>query len=305
MVLGSFFFKHKAKLALKGNWQTALLVTFFAGILLTAAQVMNSRVTGEFSGLMSSFMAAYQSMAGNLTPDNPHYLETLELARKVMAAVESVPASSWMALLVLYVLALAVTPALTVSCKHYFIRRVDGEDIGFVDGMLARMPIFLKSLWLHIVMAVRVALWSLLLIVPGIVAAIRYSQAPYYLAENPELRASEAIRKSKESMQHMKMSYFMLQLSFVGWNLLVNLLQLTLLDISPVVALVVAQFASLAVSTYLNASNAVFFTAVSRTNGVEKLVGEARSHMRQMGMDDSMFDHETIDEEPSDGGDDE
>ena len=305
MVLGSFFFKHKAKLALKGNWQTALLVTFFASIFMTAAQVMQNMITREFSGVMASFMASYQALGGNLTPENPHYLETLDLARRVVEAVEGVSAATWAGLAIVYVLALVVTPTLVVGSNRYFICRVDGEELGFVEGLTGRMSVFFKALWLHVIMAVRIFLWSLLFFIPGILAAIRYSQAPYYLAEQPELKASEAIRLSKQSMQHMKMSYFMLQLSFVGWNLLVNLVQMFLLDINPVISLVVAQFLSLMVTTYLNASNAVFYTAVSREKGMEKLVGEARSHMRQMGMDDSAFDHEMIDEEPSDGGDDE
>ena len=40
MVLGSFFFKHRAKLVLKGYWQNALVVTFFTSIFLTVAQVL-------------------------------------------------------------------------------------------------------------------------------------------------------------------------------------------------------------------------------------------------------------------------
>lgn len=63
-------------------------------------------------------------------------------------------------------------------------------------------------------------LWSLLLIVPGIIKALSYSQAMYILAENPGISAKEAINKSKEMMEGHKMEYFILNLSFIGWAIL-------------------------------------------------------------------------------------
>ena len=69
-------------------------------------------------------------------------------------------------------------------------------------------------------MALKIFLWTLLFIVPGIVAAFRYAMAPYVLAEHPELTASEAIEKSKQMMAGNKGRLFCLQLSFIGWFLL-------------------------------------------------------------------------------------
>ena len=63
-------------------------------------------------------------------------------------------------------------------------------------------------------------LWSLLLIIPGIIKGISYSQAMYILAENPEIGAREAINRSKAMMDGHKMEYFVLMLSFIGWYLL-------------------------------------------------------------------------------------
>ena len=65
-----------------------------------------------------------------------------------------------------------------------------------------------------------VFLWSLLLIVPGIIKACAYSQALYILADDPGLGSWEAIRRSKEMMQGHKMEYFLLCMSFCGWALL-------------------------------------------------------------------------------------
>jgi uncharacterized membrane protein len=63
-------------------------------------------------------------------------------------------------------------------------------------------------------------LWLLLLIVPGIIAALSYSQTFYILAENPSMGGMEAINKSKEMMQGHKARFFGIILSFAGWFLL-------------------------------------------------------------------------------------
>ena len=307
MILGSFFFKHRARIALKGNWQNALVVTFFASILVTVAQVLQTVVTQDINGIVASLSYALQSMPEGVNAESTQFHEVLDLYQRLFSAIGSIPQSTWIGLLAINIVALLVTPALTVSCNHYFIRLHDGEEIGVVKGLTERLNLFLRTLWLYVILFVKIFLWSLLLLIPGIIAAMRYSMAPYYLAEHPELKAREAIRKSKETMKHLKMSYFMLQLSFIGWNLLVSLVQLWMTGISPVIALVAAQFLSLMVSTYLSASNAVFYCAATREGGMEKLVADARRHARQMGMDDSAFDHmqQNDDDETLDGGDEE
>lgn len=63
-------------------------------------------------------------------------------------------------------------------------------------------------------------LWYLLLIVPGIVKAYEYRMIPYLLADNPEIDRQEAFRISREMMDGQKMNAFVLDLSFIGWNIL-------------------------------------------------------------------------------------
>lgn len=65
-----------------------------------------------------------------------------------------------------------------------------------------------------------VFLWSLLLIIPGIIAGYSYAMTDYILAEHPELNASEAIEQSKQMMSGNRFRLFCLQLSFIGWDLL-------------------------------------------------------------------------------------
>ena len=72
----------------------------------------------------------------------------------------------------------------------------------------------------YIISIVFVVLWSLLLIVPGIIAALSYSMAFYIIADDDSISAYDAILKSKKMMNGYKMKYFRLCLRFFGWGLL-------------------------------------------------------------------------------------
>lgn len=78
---------------------------------------------------------------------------------------------------------------------------------------------------LNLLMTLFTFLWSLLFLIPGILAALRYSQAVYCLLDDPSIGPLEAIRRSKQLMQGRKLEQFTLQLSFFGWALLGGLLQ--------------------------------------------------------------------------------
>lgn len=65
-----------------------------------------------------------------------------------------------------------------------------------------------------------VTLWSLLLIIPGIIAAISYSMVSFILADKKKSDAMEVIRESKRLMNGYKLDYFAFCLSFIGWMLL-------------------------------------------------------------------------------------
>ena len=69
-------------------------------------------------------------------------------------------------------------------------------------------------------MYIFIALWSLLLIIPGIVKSLSYAMTPYILEENPELSANEAIDRSRAMMRGHKYDLLWLYLSFIGWFLL-------------------------------------------------------------------------------------
>lgn len=78
-----------------------------------------------------------------------------------------------------------------------------------------------KSIILYFLVVIFTCLWSLLLVIPGIIMAFAYSMSWFVLAENPNMTAREAIRESKEIMNGHKMDFFVLSLSFIPWILLV------------------------------------------------------------------------------------
>lgn len=262
MMIPSYVYKLKAKQALRGNWQTALLVSFFSGIFLTALSVMQTMTL----------------------PDVATYL-SYGMVDKLWEAVLAVPTSTWIGYYALALVTFAVTPVLTLGANHYFVCRLNKSELGF-KGLLSRLPITGKALWLFVLMGVRIFLWSLLLIVPGILAALRYCMAPYFLAENPDMKASEAIEKSKAAMDGNKMNYFTLELSFFGWYFLSLILETLLISINVIVALVASQFLRLYISAYMNGSIAAFYMAVSKEDGMSEALRGFRDRMRDMGVNE-------------------
>ena len=315
MMMGSFLFKQKAREMLKGRWQNALVISFFCGVFLTIAQLLQSVTLRDVQSVMDSITVLMGSFGSELT--NVQTQQVTELYGKLFAALGSIPQSTWNMLIGLNLLALVVTPALTLSCQFYFIRLTRGEDIGIKDGLLCRVRILPKALWLNIRIFVQTFLWSMLLFIPGVIAALRYSMATYFMAEDSSISAGEAIRRSKDAMKvkGRKMSYLMLLISFIGWNLLISFAQLLLSGmVGAVITLVAAQFMTLALNTYINASCAAYYFAVSHPDGMGDLFANMRRRMKQAGISDSDIhaagfgssDNVMIEEdENADGGDDE
>ena len=79
---------------------------------------------------------------------------------------------------------------------------------------------FGRSLAAYLLALLFTLLWSLLLIIPGIIASLAYSQTYYILADDQKISAREAIKKSKKMMMGNKRKLFLLILSFLGWLIL-------------------------------------------------------------------------------------
>lgn len=88
---------------------------------------------------------------------------------------------------------------------------------GFKTGSVGNIVLvmFLRDLF--------TALWTLLLIIPGIIKHYEYLMVPYILAENPDMSQRQAFAISKRMMQGQKMDVFILDMSFLGWKILEGL----------------------------------------------------------------------------------
>ena len=101
-----------------------------------------------------------------------------------------------------------------------------------------------------------VALWSLLLIIPGIIASYKYAMTPFLMTDNPNMTAKEAIAASCELMDGHKGELFTLGLTFIGWELL---------------AMLTLGIGFLWLNPYKNAAYAAFYRdlIINRNRGIE------------------------------------
>lgn len=73
---------------------------------------------------------------------------------------------------------------------------------------------FTTALAAYLLILLYVVLWMLLLIVPGIIAALGYSMTFYIIADNESIKAEDALRKSKSMMEGYKLKLFNLCFRF-------------------------------------------------------------------------------------------
>lgn len=90
---------------------------------------------------------------------------------------------------------------------------------GNYGNLFDALPILMRVVWYQIVTTVYIALWSMLFIIPGVIASYRYRQGLYILLDHPEMSISECIHASGHMMQGKKMELFLLDLSFLGWTI--------------------------------------------------------------------------------------
>ena len=92
-----------------------------------------------------------------------------------------------------------------------------------VKDLFSQFGRFKQGFLMNLLRGLYVFLWSLLFIIPGIVASYKYAMVPFLMTDNPDMTAKESITASKELMDGYKGHLFMLDLSFIGWDLLAML----------------------------------------------------------------------------------
>ena len=106
---------------------------------------------------------------------------------------------------------------------------------------------FGSAFFLSLLTGIFIILWSLLFLIPGIIACFRYSMAYFILADNPDMKAMAAIKKSKEIMKGRKWEFFVFELSFFGWYLL---------------GMITLGFAYIYIGPYMEAAAAKFYDLI-------------------------------------------
>ena len=190
-------FRQQAREALKGNWGVAVL-TGFVAVLLGGTSGMGSG-SGNSSGGENS-----NGVLGDLWNS-----EFGILVAKILGIV-----AIWSLLVFI------IGGAVQLGYIRFNLNLIDRTGGAQFSDLFSEFGRFGTAFCLRLLTTIFTVLWTLLFIIPGIIAVFRYAVAPYILQEHPEIGASEAIRRSKELMNGNKWRLFCLEFSFIGWAIL-------------------------------------------------------------------------------------
>lgn len=116
-----------------------------------------------------------------------------------------------------------IAGALTFGISSFFLKLTRKETVTGIEVLQAGTSKFLKALGLMLFQGLFILLWTLLFIVPGFIAALRYSQAFYIMADDPNKGIRQCMNESKALMKGNKGKLFKLLLTFIGWMCLFGL----------------------------------------------------------------------------------
>jgi uncharacterized membrane protein len=134
------------------------------------------------------------------------------------------------AMIITGIYSLLVTGAFTYGISKYGLKISRGENASTYDIFDGFTMIF-KTLGLALYITIKVLLWSLLFIIPGIVAAFRYALSFYVMVDNPSYSISQCVEESKARMQGNKGKMVLLNLSFIGWIFVTTFAAMALMTI--------------------------------------------------------------------------
>ena len=231
-------FRAEARKALGGKWMLAVL-TGLAAVLLGGTgikgpefslQIDSGRLRADFDfGGVSvySFDGPAGSDIGRIFAASAAYLT--------------------LAVVIIAVVYFILGGIIEVGYARFNLNLIDRREASFRD-LFSGFSIWNTAIAARFLQTLYILLWSLLLVIPGIIAVYSYAMTDCILAENPELTASEAIRRSKEMMTGRRWRLFCLDISFIGWGLL---------------CILTLGIGSLWLNPYIQASKAAFYREVS------------------------------------------
>ena len=240
-MLVSANFKERALKALNGNWGVAIGTGLVASLL------------GAYTAISSS--SGGSSSSGNSKAD----MEMLsqQLPGEVVQTISTILGIIALVTLVYAIVKFIIGGPITLGYVKFNLNMVNGSQLSFSD-LFSQFGRFKEAFCMQFLRCLFIFLWSLLLVIPGIIAGFSYAMAPYILYENPGMSASEAIAASKKMMDGNKWRLFCLNLSFIGWAILATL---------------TSGIGYLFLNPYMEASYAAFYEELKR----EQLVSSAQT----------------------------
>lgn len=199
-------FRRSAREALKNKWGVAvvggLLASLLGGTIDSGGSFsFNYRTTGS-SEEMSSTITGFTDMDG----------KTLAIILSIVGVILIITIAVALAFSVL-------SSVVSVGYSRFNLELIDGNE-SRVDQIFSYFGSWKTIFVANLLRSIYITLWSLLFIIPGVIASYSYIMVPYVLAENPSLTAREALAKSAEIMRGNRWRLFCLMFSFIGWDLL-------------------------------------------------------------------------------------
>lgn len=118
-----------------------------------------------------------------------------------------------------YILSALSSAIIGFGTLSFFIKVSRNEEVTYKE-IFAKKEMFMTFLLLSTIIEVLTTFFTIFLVVPGIIAALAYSQAMYIQLDNPEKSVLDCIQESKTLMNGHKEEYILLGLSFLGWIIL-------------------------------------------------------------------------------------
>ena len=233
--------KSKAKFSFKRNYWKSVLISLILALLVgggSSGSSISSAVSNNLIGSSdSSVTDDYFNDDSSLYDGNDFYDDTYD--GNVEDDIDDLNSMAdntagmmaigifLMVFIMMFVVLMAVVilldvfifNPLEVGCKKYYLRNLNEPaqvgNIGYAfDNNYKNIT---KTMFFRDLFTV---LWTLLFIIPGIVKSYEYQMIPYLLADNPQMTKEQAFEESKRMMQGQKWKAFVLDLSFIGWNIL-------------------------------------------------------------------------------------
>ena len=206
--------KTKAKEALKRNYWKVVLVSVL--VILLSGGFSYGVSSGSAGSLHQQEISEMQEMTSSPAAEP---LSTTDMVIVVIVAVVILTVVFCIIFAIAYAIAAFLYNPVMVGVNRFMLKSVDDkaevkEVVYVFDHSYKNVvkTMFFKDL--------RVFLWTLLFIIPGVYKKYQYRMVPYIMAEHPEMNYKEALELSKNMMDGEKWHAFVLDLSFVLWHVL-------------------------------------------------------------------------------------